>query len=76
MTAATTASTTTHDPAAHFQALARAQLEADAGPAWLMKARQAGLSRLTELGMPTLKDEEWRFTNPAPLIKQPYALPA
>jgi Fe-S cluster assembly protein SufD len=41
-------------------------------PAWLASTRQAGLARYTELGLPTLRDEDWRFTNVAPIVKLPF----
>jgi Fe-S cluster assembly protein SufD len=48
-------------------------LERDAKqPAWLASARKAGLARYTELGLPTLRDEDWRFTNVSPLVKLPF----
>lgn len=34
--------------------------------------RQAGLTRFEELGLPTLKHEDWRFTNIAPVAKLPF----
>jgi Fe-S cluster assembly protein SufD len=37
------------------------------GPAWLRKLRGTAIDRFAELGFPTLRDEEWRFTNLAPL---------
>jgi Fe-S cluster assembly protein SufD len=40
-----------------------------AGPAWLSTLRKAAMARFDELGIPTLKDEEWRFTNLAPLVR-------
>jgi Fe-S cluster assembly protein SufD len=36
-------------------------------PAWLTSARQAALARFSETGLPTVKDEDWRFTNLAPI---------
>jgi Fe-S cluster assembly protein SufD len=36
-------------------------------PAWLTSAREAALGRFSETGLPTVKDEEWRFTNLASL---------
>jgi Fe-S cluster assembly protein SufD len=39
------------------------------GPAWLQSARQRARTRLGELGFPTTEQEEWRFTNPAPLLQ-------
>jgi Fe-S cluster assembly protein SufD len=38
-------------------------------PKWLAPTRKAGLARFAELGFPTLKNEDWRFTNVAPLAK-------
>lgn len=43
-------------------------------PAWLQTARRVGLNRFSELGFPTLKDEDWRFTNLAPLTAMPFRL--
>lgn len=38
-------------------------------PDWLLAFRQAGMKRFGELGLPTLHDEDWRFTNVAPIAK-------
>jgi Fe-S cluster assembly protein SufD len=43
----------------------------DAAPAWLKQRRQAALASAVELGFPTAKDEEWRFTPIAPLLELP-----
>ena len=40
-------------------------------PAWLLPLRRAGIARFAELGFPTLQDEDWRFTNMAPLARLP-----
>jgi Fe-S cluster assembly protein SufD len=37
------------------------------GPRWLQELRDRGASRFLELGFPTVRDEEWRFTNVAPI---------
>jgi Fe-S cluster assembly protein SufD len=42
-------------------------------PAWLNALRKAGISRFAETGFPTTRDEDWRFTNVAPLEKLPMA---
>src|SRR5438876_11705616 len=49
-------------------------IEPSAGqnPPWLFPIRKAGLARFAELGFPTLKDEDWRFTNVAPIVKLPF----
>jgi Fe-S cluster assembly protein SufD len=41
-------------------------------PTWLFPLRKAGLARFAELGFPTLNDEDWRFTNVAPIAKLPF----
>src|SRR5437773_10273900 len=41
-------------------------------PQWVYAIRQAGMARFAELGFPTLKDEDWRFTNVAPIAKLPF----
>ncbi len=38
-------------------------------PAWVFPLRQAAISRFAELGFPTTHDEDWRFTNVAPLAR-------
>src|SRR5664279_1687939 len=36
--------------------------------------RKAGLALFAEAGFPTLHDEDWRFTNVAPIAKLPFQL--
>jgi len=38
-------------------------------PAWLAELRQSAFARFAELGFPTTHDEEWRFTNVAPIAR-------
>lgn len=51
---------------------------ASAQPRWLAPVRKAGLASFAEQGFPTLHDEDWRFTNVAPLAKLDFqpAVPA
>ena len=42
-----------------------------AGPAWAKGMREAALAQARALGFPTVKHEEWRFTNMAPLLQLP-----
>jgi Fe-S cluster assembly protein SufD len=37
------------------------------GPRWLDDLRARGAAKFTALGIPTVRDEEWRFTNAAPI---------
>ncbi len=41
-------------------------------PSWLRPLRKAGIARFAELGFPTLQQEDWRFTNVAPIAKLPF----
>ncbi len=41
-------------------------------PAWVFPLRKAAISRFAEQGFPTTRDEDWRFTNVAPLAKLPF----
>jgi Fe-S cluster assembly protein SufD len=38
-------------------------------PGWLGSARQAALERFQAMGFPTTREEDWRFTNPAPIAR-------
>ena len=40
-------------------------------PSWLLPLRKAGIAGFARLGFPTLQDEDWRFTNVAPLAGLP-----
>lgn len=38
-------------------------------PSWLISHRRAAIARFTEVGFPTLKEEEWRYTNVRPMAE-------
>ena len=44
------------------------------GPDWLLNLRQSAAARFGELGFPTRRDEEWRFTNVTPIAETPFTL--
>jgi Fe-S cluster assembly protein SufD len=46
---------------------------AGAAPAWLAQLRGRAMARFEEMGFPTTRDEEWKYTNVAPIIKTPFA---
>ncbi len=52
------------------------QMETAAQPKWLAPVRQAGLASFAQQGFPKLSDEDWRFTNVAPIAKLPFTLAA
>ncbi len=41
-------------------------------PSWVFPLRKAGIARFAELGFPTIKQEDWRFTNVGPITKLPF----
>src|SRR5437016_260450 len=57
---------------ANFEQLERDLGEAKRAPTHAV--RKAALKRFTELGFPTLRHEDWRFTNVAPIAKIPFKL--
>ena len=52
------------------------QLEAAAQPKWLAPVRKAGIASFADQGFPKLSDEDWRFTNVAPIAKLNFQLAA
>lgn len=45
-------------------------------PTWLRELRDRGIARFEQLGFPTTKQEEWRFTNVAPIAETPFEITA
>ena len=45
------------------------------GRAWMSPIRQAAIGRFSELGFPTMRDEDWRFTNVAAIARTSFQLP-
>ena len=45
---------------------------ADAGSVWLRALRMRAVERANELTVPTIRDEEWRFTDLSPLYRIPF----
>jgi Fe-S cluster assembly protein SufD len=42
------------------------------GQAWTQQLRKAAITRFAELGFPTTHDEEWKYTNVAPITRIPF----
>jgi Fe-S cluster assembly protein SufD len=49
--------------------------QSSAVPDWTNSLRLEGMNRFVEKGLPTTRDEEWRFTNIAPLLRHAFHLP-
>jgi Fe-S cluster assembly protein SufD len=62
------------DKEIYLTSFAQLEKETKNEPAWLTKIRQSAIDRFAALGFPTLDDEEWRFTNLAPLTKVPFEI--
>jgi Fe-S cluster assembly protein SufD len=73
MAAVALASQTAPDPvAADFTRIASALPGANV--AWLAKLRRQALERFVERGLPTTREEAWKYTNISALAKRPYTL--
>ncbi len=44
-----------------------------AAPAWVKERREAAAKRFAEVGYPTTRQEDWRFTNIAPIADAKFA---
>lgn len=44
------------------------------GQSWFTPVRRAAIARFAELGLPTTSDEDWRFTNVAPIARTTFRL--
>jgi Fe-S cluster assembly protein SufD len=62
---------TAPDVRAHYVEVYRARGRRSE-PAWCREARERAIARFAELGFPTTRDEDWRFTNLAPLARTPF----
>lgn len=60
-----------HETEQHLKKFERFEQETEQ-PTWLSPLRKAGLARFAERGFPTLRDEDWRFTNVAPIARLPF----
>jgi Fe-S cluster assembly protein SufD len=45
-------------------------------PSWLARLRESAFDRFEQLGFPTTDEEEWKYTNVAPIAKGKFAPPA
>jgi Fe-S cluster assembly protein SufD len=62
--------TETANPISPFQQAYQLQQTQSEAAGWVNRLRENAMARFEELGFPTTKEEEWKYTNVAPLIKQ------
>jgi Fe-S cluster assembly protein SufD len=55
-------------------AFAELERRGAAGPVWLRELRRAAIARFAQRGLPTTRDEEWKYTSLTPLTALPLAL--
>ena len=66
---------TTQHQAKSLDAFAQFGLPDDHSPAWLKSKREAALTHFQEIGLPTSRSEEWRFTNINPIRQRQFQIP-
>ncbi|MGH7659021.1 MAG: hypothetical protein ACREL6_12365, partial [Gemmatimonadales bacterium] len=59
---------------ADFEKFAANGAAAAGDPAWLLPLRREAFARFRELGIPTPRNEDWKFTNVTPLAARPIRL--
>ena len=64
--------TATQAPEKYLEIFDQFKNRSAAQPRWLQSLRQEAFARFAETGFPTTHDEDWRFTNVAPLAKLPF----
>src|SRR5438874_1749273 len=58
------------EPDVHFANFASLQKTlAGSDPSWLRAIRKAAIDRFADLGFPTTKNEEWKYTSVAPIAR-------
>jgi len=69
-------STTLNPAAQYLECFSEAERSAAAHTLpWLSKLRREAFARFSEIGFPTTRDEEWRFTNVSAIAKTNFQLP-
>ncbi|HET8824237.1 MAG TPA: Fe-S cluster assembly protein SufD [Terriglobales bacterium] len=70
------ATTSTQDLGIHLQNFTDFQRRAAGrNVPWLRKLREDAFARFADVGFPTTRDEDWRFTNIAPIVRTQFRLP-
>src|ERR1700752_2139531 len=57
-----------------FQSAFRALRESSPSAAWVELVRGSAIDRFELLGFPTVREEEWKYTNLAPWVKDGFSL--
>ena len=68
--------TATQAPEKYLEAFEDSKARSAAQPRWLQALRQKALERFSDVGFPTTRDEDWRFTNVSAVSGTPFELAA
>jgi Fe-S cluster assembly protein SufD len=52
------------------------KFSSNGSPRWLGELRQKAWRRFNDLGIPTVKEEEWKYTNLSPVTQHQYLIPS
>ncbi|MGC2694584.1 MAG: Fe-S cluster assembly protein SufD [Candidatus Angelobacter sp.] len=66
--------TATQAPEKYLEIFEQLSNRATTQPRWLQSLRQEAFARFAETGFPTTRDEDWRFTNVAPVSNTAFEL--
>src|SRR4051794_39781361 len=58
---------------AYLAAIAELQARDDV-PVWLARIRNAAAAKFERMRFPTTHDEDWKYTNVAPIVRAPFEL--
>jgi len=53
----------------YLDAMGAAEKRLAGAPSWLRELRQGGAARFAEVGFPTPRDEEWKYTDVTPIVQ-------
>ena len=53
----------------YLDAMGAAEKELAVAPSWLRELRRGGAARFAEVGFPTPRDEEWKYTDVMPIVQ-------
>lgn len=59
----------------YLAAFAEVERQRTNTPAWLQNLRENAIAQFEKLGFPTTRNEEWKYTNVAPILKHQFATP-
>ena len=60
-------------PENSYQSAFQALRQSKPTVAWVELVRESAMDRFESLGFPTVKDEDWKYTNLAPLSKESFS---